>query len=266
MRDFSFKMQHMTNFSSDLQQIARKTAPDWKTEKYKNTNTSRKNIASARNCMEVSPTFLQGECCAWHMPWHGPQDHDAWVDSGLQPCLAIWLCSTTLSTTSVWCWMAIIQTYNIIQYDIYSYYMLLLRFRKLLSSQKSCRQKSTCFISNSIQVKAFTFSWDSSNSKVTRTWPSKDGFITNMVVYPSICAVFGYDIRQAIGGDFGFSRRAAEAFLAQTWPAKVFGLRKPATQAENDTTFDGQSGGCKPYMFLKQVSHVFIWNYYIVYI
>lgn len=48
-----------------------------------------------------------------------------------------------------------------------------------------------------------------------------DGFITNMVVYPSICAVFGYDIRQAIGGDFGFSRRAAEAFLAQTWPAKV---------------------------------------------
>ena len=171
MRDFSFKMQHMTNFSSDLQQIARKTAPDWKTEKYKNTNKSRKNIASARNCMEVSPTFLQGECCAWHMPWHGPQDHDAWVDSGLQPCLAIWLCSTTLSTTSVWCWMAIIQTYSIIQYDIYSYYMLLLRFRKLLSSQKSCRQKSTCFISNSIQVKAFTCSWDSLNSKVTRTWP-----------------------------------------------------------------------------------------------
>ena len=267
MRDFSFKMQHMTNFSSDLQQIARKTAPDWKTEKYKNTNKSRKNIASARNCMEVSPTFLQGECCAWHMPWHGPQDHDAWVDSGLQPCLAIWLCSTTLSTTSVWCWMAIIQTYNIIQYDIYSYYMLLLRFRKLLSSQKSCHQKSTCFISNSIQVKAFTFSWDSSNSKVTRTWPSKDGFITNMVVYPSICAVFGYDIRQAIGGDFGFSRRAAEAFLAQTWPAKVFGLRKPATQAENDTTFDGQSGGCKPYMFLKQVfSCVYLKLLYSLYI
>lgn len=48
-----------------------------------------------------------------------------------------------------------------------------------------------------------------------------DGFITNMVVYPSVCAVFGYDIRQAIGGDFGFSRRAAEAFLAQPWPAKV---------------------------------------------
>jgi hypothetical protein len=24
-------------------------------------------------------------------------------------------------------------------------------------------------------------------------------------------------------------------------------------KAENDTTFDGQSGGCKPYMFLKQV-------------
>ena len=161
--------------------------------------------------------------------------------------------------------------YTNIQYHtiwyIYSYYMLLLRFRKWLSSQKSCRQKSTCFISNSIQVKAFTFSWDSSNSKVTRTWPSKDGFITNMVVYPSICAVFGYDIRQAIGGDFGFSRRAAEAFLAQTWPAKVFGLRKPATQAENDTTFDGQSGGCKPYMFLKQVfSCVYLKLLYSLYI
>jgi hypothetical protein len=122
MRDFSFKMQHMTNFSSDLQQIARKTAPDWKTEKYKNTNKSRKNIAPARNCMEVSPTFLQGECCTWHMPWHGPQDHDAWVDSGLQPCLAIWLCSTTLSTTSVWCWMAIIQTYNMIYTVTTCYY------------------------------------------------------------------------------------------------------------------------------------------------
>jgi hypothetical protein len=66
-------------------------------------------------------------------------------------------------------------------------------------------------------------------------YPSKDGFITNMVVYPSICAVFGYDIRQAIGGDFGFSRRAAEAFLAQTWPAKVFGLRKPATKKQKMT-------------------------------
>lgn len=48
-----------------------------------------------------------------------------------------------------------------------------------------------------------------------------DGNITNMLVYPSVCAVFGYDIRQAIGGDFVFSRRAAEAFLAQAWSPKV---------------------------------------------
>ncbi|CAK9118513.1 unnamed protein product [Durusdinium trenchii] len=48
-----------------------------------------------------------------------------------------------------------------------------------------------------------------------------DGNITNMVIYPSMCAAFGYDLRQAIGGDFGFSRRAAEAFLAHAWPPKV---------------------------------------------
>ena len=103
-----FQLQNAAHdkFSSDMQQIARKTAPDPRLKnrkKQKCKQISKKDIAPSRNCMEVSPTFLQGECCAWHMPWHGPQDHDAWVDSGLQPCLAIWLCSTTLSTTSVWC-------------------------------------------------------------------------------------------------------------------------------------------------------------------
>ena len=48
-----------------------------------------------------------------------------------------------------------------------------------------------------------------------------DGFITNLLIYPTVCCVFGKDLRQAIGGDFLFSRRAAEAFLAQPWPPSV---------------------------------------------
>ena len=39
--------------------------------------------------------------------------------------------------------------------------------------------------------------------------------------HPGLCAVFGRDVRQAIGGDFGFSRRAAEAFLAQPWSPSI---------------------------------------------
>ena len=52
-------------------------------------------------------------------------------------------------------------------------------------------------------------------------WATQDGFITNLLIYPSICAVFGCDVRQGIGGDFGFSRRAAEAFLSKPWHPKV---------------------------------------------
>lgn len=48
-----------------------------------------------------------------------------------------------------------------------------------------------------------------------------DATITNLLVYPLVCAVFGFDLRQPIGGDFGFSRRAAHAFLAQEWHPKV---------------------------------------------
>ena len=80
--------------------------------------------------------------------------------------------------------------------------------------------------------------------------PSKDGFITNMVVYPSVCAVFGYDIRQAIGGDFGFSRRAAEAFLAQTWPAKVLGSGLSVSTRKLHR-ISWNKWGCKPHKFLN---------------
>ena len=48
-----------------------------------------------------------------------------------------------------------------------------------------------------------------------------DASITNHLVYPCVSAVFGCDLRQPIGGDFGFSRRAARAFLAQEWHPKI---------------------------------------------
>ncbi|CAJ1425367.1 unnamed protein product [Effrenium voratum] len=48
-----------------------------------------------------------------------------------------------------------------------------------------------------------------------------DGTITNMLCYPVICAVFGCDMRQPIGGDFAFSHKAAEAFLQQPWPSQA---------------------------------------------
>jgi len=45
-----------------------------------------------------------------------------------------------------------------------------------------------------------------------------DGTITNMLAYPVMCSVFGQNVRQPIGGDFGFSRRAVESYLKADWP------------------------------------------------
>jgi glucosylglycerate synthase len=42
-----------------------------------------------------------------------------------------------------------------------------------------------------------------------------DGTITNNFVYPLTRALYGYDIRQPIGGDFGFSTRLLEHYLSQ---------------------------------------------------
>jgi len=45
-----------------------------------------------------------------------------------------------------------------------------------------------------------------------------DGTITNMLAYPVMCSVYGQNVRQPIGGDFGFSRRAVESYLKADWP------------------------------------------------
>lgn len=44
-----------------------------------------------------------------------------------------------------------------------------------------------------------------------------DGSLTNHICYPLIYGLFGYDIRQPIGGDFSFSPRLAEYWLKHKW-------------------------------------------------
>ncbi|MBN2459574.1 glycosyltransferase [Candidatus Woesearchaeota archaeon] len=48
-----------------------------------------------------------------------------------------------------------------------------------------------------------------------------DGTITNNIVYPLLVGLFGYNIRQPIGGEFGFSSRLAEHWLSQEWSENV---------------------------------------------
>ncbi len=53
-----------------------------------------------------------------------------------------------------------------------------------------------------------------------------DGTITNNICYPLIKSVFGYDIRQPIGGDFAFSGKLAQYWKKAFWPvnARLFGI------------------------------------------
>ncbi|MBU2579854.1 glycosyltransferase [Patescibacteria group bacterium] len=53
-----------------------------------------------------------------------------------------------------------------------------------------------------------------------------DGSITNHLCYPIVYGLLGYDIRQPIGGDFGFSGRMADYWLEQEWTEEVgkFGI------------------------------------------
>jgi len=54
-----------------------------------------------------------------------------------------------------------------------------------------------------------------------------DGTITKNIAYPMTRMLYGLDVRQPIGGDFGFSGRLAETFLAQNvWGSDVarFGI------------------------------------------
>lgn len=49
-----------------------------------------------------------------------------------------------------------------------------------------------------------------------------DGTITNHIVYPLTRALYGYRVRQPIGGDFGLSARLARHYLAQpVWESDV---------------------------------------------
>lgn len=54
-----------------------------------------------------------------------------------------------------------------------------------------------------------------------------DGTITNSIVYPMTRALYGLDVRQPIGGEFGFSGRLAEHYLSKpVWESDVarFGI------------------------------------------
>lgn len=53
-----------------------------------------------------------------------------------------------------------------------------------------------------------------------------DGSITNHICYPLIYGLFGYNIRQPIGGDFSFSSRLADYWLKQKWhkTTKKYGI------------------------------------------
>ncbi len=54
-----------------------------------------------------------------------------------------------------------------------------------------------------------------------------DGSITNHIAYPLLRTLYGLRVRQPIGGDFGISRRLAQAFLSEkTWTEDVahFGI------------------------------------------
>lgn len=48
-----------------------------------------------------------------------------------------------------------------------------------------------------------------------------DGSITNHLCYPIIFGLLGYDIRQPIGGDTGFSKKMVRYWLEQKWPEPV---------------------------------------------
>jgi hypothetical protein len=54
-----------------------------------------------------------------------------------------------------------------------------------------------------------------------------DGTITNNIAYPMTRALYGFDVRQPIGGDFGFSGQLAKTYAAQhVWETDVarFGI------------------------------------------
>lgn len=49
-----------------------------------------------------------------------------------------------------------------------------------------------------------------------------DATITNHLVYPLICSLFGWNLRQPIGGDFAFSNKMINYWLKQRWPQTAY--------------------------------------------
>ena len=49
-----------------------------------------------------------------------------------------------------------------------------------------------------------------------------DATITNHLVYPLIYGLFGWNIRQPIGGDFSFSNKMVDYWLKQQWPETAY--------------------------------------------
>lgn len=45
-----------------------------------------------------------------------------------------------------------------------------------------------------------------------------DGTITNLIVYPVVCGLYGQNIRQPIGGDFSFTAQTAGIWMSRDWP------------------------------------------------
>jgi hypothetical protein len=77
-----------------------------------------------------------------------------------------------------------------------------------------------------------------------------DGTITNSIVYPMVRAVYGRRIRQPIGGDFGFSGRLANHFLARdVWGGDVarYGIDIWMTT----TALQGEFRVCEAYLGAK---------------
>jgi len=76
---------------------------------------------------------------------------------------------------------------------------------------------------NAQWVQAFAVALDKGADMVTPRYMRHrcDGTITNLVTFPLVSSLFGKNVRQPIGGDFGFSKRAVEAYLEPEWTPMI---------------------------------------------
>ena len=69
-----------------------------------------------------------------------------------------------------------------------------------------------------------------------------DGSITNHLCHPMVYGLLGYDIRQPIGGDFGFSGRMADYWMKQKWTEEIRGFGIDIFMSLNAIKFGGKLG------------------------